>query len=61
MKKGGSIQYTVVDISELMVEQARKLNKNWIERNQVRFYHTNGVTIPVNDQSFDTAFSINTI
>lgn len=53
--------YTGIDISELMVKEARLKNKHWIDRDRADFQQTNGVSIPFEENRFDVVFSVNTI
>jgi len=61
LQKGSDIRYTGIDISELMVEQAMEINKEWIHMGKADFLLTDGRSIPLENGRFDTVFSVNTI
>lgn len=56
-----SIKYTGCDFSEIMVDEARKCNENYILNGQAKFIHADANELPFNNESFDKVFSINTI
>jgi len=56
-----SVRYTGIDISELMVAEARRINAKWVEKGMADFVLTDGNTIPFEMNRFDTVFSVNTI
>lgn len=56
-----SITYYGCDYSELMIEEATKLNKPYIETGQVKFFNTSADQLPFQAHSIDKAFTINTI
>ncbi|MFT4032089.1 MAG: methyltransferase domain-containing protein [Siphonobacter sp.] len=52
-----NLEYTGIDISETMVQEARRFNAP----DRITFDITDGQTIPFPDHSFDKIFTINTI
>lgn len=56
-----SINYSGCDISELMVEESRKLNQSYMDKGRARFELTSGNLIPYPDQYFNKVFTVNTI
>lgn len=55
------LQYTGVDFSAVMVEEAKKINTAWINKGQVKFILSNAAALPFADAAFNKIFSINTI
>ena len=55
------VQYTGVDFSAVMVEEAKKLNAAWIYKGQAKFILSNAAALPFADATFNKIFSINTI
>lgn len=56
-----SIHYIGCDFSEEMVEEANKLNLEYIEQGKAKFINANADKIPFDNQTFDVVFTINTI
>ncbi len=56
-----SISYSGCDFSELMVEESRKNNQEWIANQQAEFVHTNGISLPFDEHTFTKLFTVNTI
>jgi ubiquinone/menaquinone biosynthesis C-methylase UbiE len=56
-----SITYAGCDYSELMVSASIKLNEIYIANGQAAFYTADADKLPFANESFDKAFSINTI
>lgn len=56
-----SIKYTGLDFSELMVEEASKRNKKFIEEGRAQILFGTADNIPFKDESFTKVFTINTI
>lgn len=56
-----SIHYSGIELSKRMVREGEKNCKELIRLGKVLFYHTDGNTIPLKDNSFDVVFSVNTI
>jgi ubiquinone/menaquinone biosynthesis C-methylase UbiE len=55
------IMYTGCDYSELMVDEANKLNKSFVEKGVVKFYHAAADRLPLQDNFFNKIFTVNTI
>jgi len=60
-KKNQDIFYKGIDISELMVAEAKSLHVEHIASNMAIFERTNGEIISDKDNSFDAIFTVNTI
>lgn len=56
-----NIQYTGCDFSELMVEESKKLNADWISRGKANFIFSDATSLPFANNSFNKIFTINTI
>jgi ubiquinone/menaquinone biosynthesis C-methylase UbiE len=56
-----SIKYTGLDFSATMVNEAIKLNQQWIESGQVRFLLGAAGAMDFPDNSFDKIFTVNTL
>ena len=56
-----NIRYSGVDISETMIQEARRINAANVESNQVSFIQTDGEVLPFENQQFDHIFTVNTI
>lgn len=61
MSHVGALQYTGLEMSELMMEEARRINQKWIENGQAAFFLYDGAQPPFGDNSFDRVFTVNTI
>lgn len=59
--KTNDLYYKGLDISELMIEEAARINRSLVESNKASFVHYNGSDIPFGDDSFDAVFTVNTI
>lgn len=59
--KGSQIFYHGCDYSELMINEAIAINKEWIEKNQVRFTHSHANSLPFKNGTFSKLFTVNTI
>ena len=53
--------YTGCDFSELIVEEAQKLNATFIENRKAEFFHGDVNALPFENEIFDKVFTINTI
>lgn len=60
LQQATSIRYVGLEISELMQQEAIKLNKKH-SNSDVRFELFNGKTIPFYEKRFDKIFTVNTI
>lgn len=56
-----SIRYTGVDFSELMIEEAKEINSEWLEKKRAEFVLANVEKLPCKDHSFTKIFTINTL
>ncbi len=61
LQKDSSIKYTGADFSEVMVEEAKKINAKWINNGQAIFVFADVAALPFDDASFNKLFTINTI
>lgn len=61
MSQTGALQYTGLEMSELMMQEARRINQKWIENGQAAFFLYDGDQTCFNDNSFDKVFTVNTI
>lgn len=61
VEKDSSIQYTGADFSEVMIKEAERINAAWINNGQARFVLSDVASLPFADNSFNKAFTINTI
>ncbi len=61
MAKANDLRYYGLDISETMVQEARKINAALMSRYAVSFEHYDGQHIPYDDHTFDRIMTVNTI
>jgi len=61
LKKAEKLQYEGIDISELMIQEAVRINKSPIANKQAVFTLYDGTIIPFEQESFDAVFTVNTI
>lgn len=61
LKQYNSVKYIGCDYSELMVEEATKLNKQFVENGQAQFNLSSAENLPFNEETFNKLFTINTI
>ncbi|MGN7784631.1 class I SAM-dependent methyltransferase [Niabella sp. 22666] len=61
LNQADRLQYTGLEMSELMMEEARKINRQWVENRQAAFFLYDGDQTSFNDNSFDKVFTVNTI
>ena len=54
------IRYTGIDFSPLMVEESKQRNSNYVTTGQAAFIEANLEALPLDDNSVDKAFTINT-
>lgn len=59
LNKAANIQYTGIDISETMNQEAKRLNKQFGD--QVNFVLYEGKKLPFQDKTFDKIFTVNTV
>lgn len=56
-----SIDYTGLDFSPLMVEEANRMNHEFVEAGKVRFHLGSADALPFEEDSFTKIFTINTL
>ncbi len=56
-----NLQYTGLEISETMQQEARSLNKELLKRHPIDFLIYNGVEFPFKEECFDRIMSVNTV
>lgn len=56
-----NIKYYGLEMSELMFQEARQINRNYVSQKQAFFSIYDGNTIPFEDDSFNKVFTVNTI
>jgi ubiquinone/menaquinone biosynthesis C-methylase UbiE len=56
-----SLKYTGIDFSELMIEEAGKINEKWVKNGQVDFILAAAENTPFTPGSFNKVFTVNTI
>lgn len=56
-----AVHYDGLEMSELMHEEAKKINATFVEKQQASFHVYDGEVIPFPDNSFDRIFTVNTI
>lgn len=61
LKKRQSLRYHALDISELMIKEAERLNSERVEANEASFSLYDGMNIPFANDLFDRIFTVNTI
>jgi len=61
LQKHNCIKYTGIDFSDVMIEQAKKINEEWINNGQAKFVLEDVAALPFNNGSFNKIFTINTI
>jgi ubiquinone/menaquinone biosynthesis C-methylase UbiE len=59
LNKAQNIQYTGIDISETMHNEAKRLNEEF--KNQAGFVLYEGLKLPFEDKKFDKIFTVNTV
>lgn len=60
-EKAPELIYKGIDISELMVREATRINEFSVNKGNAEFIHYNGKDIPAKDGSFDAVFTVNTV
>jgi ubiquinone/menaquinone biosynthesis C-methylase UbiE len=56
-----NIKYYGLEMSELMFQEARQINRNFVSQKQAFFSVYDGNTIPFEDNAFNKVFTVNTI
>ncbi|MEL1255811.1 class I SAM-dependent methyltransferase [Flavobacterium sp. DGU38] len=60
-EQAGNLKYYGLEMSELMFQEARRINRNFVSQKQAFFSLYDGNTIPFEDESFNKIFTVNTI
>ena len=55
------LKYYGLEMSQLMFQEARQINRNFVSQKQAFFSLYDGNTIPFEDELFDKIFTVNTI
>jgi len=61
LQQKNNLIYHGLDISELMNKEAKRINQQFVDRQQATFYLYDGLNIPFTDNYFDRVFTVNTI
>lgn len=61
IKQSKGISYSGLEISEVMQQEAIRINKKYLEENRISFELYDGENIPYKDDTFDKVFTVNTI
>lgn len=56
-----NLKYYGLEMSELMFQEARQINRNFVSQKQVFFSLYDGNAVPFEDEFFDKIFTVNTI
>lgn len=56
-----NLKYYGLEMSELMFQEARQINRNYVSQKQAFFSIYDGNTIPFQEASFDKIFTVNTL
>jgi ubiquinone/menaquinone biosynthesis C-methylase UbiE len=60
-EKDENLKYYGLEMSELMFQEARQINRNFVSQKQAFFSVYDGNVIPFEDEFFDKIFTVNTI
>lgn len=60
LSKANDLNYTGLEISSLMSEEAKKINHQFLQKD-VQFLLYDGMKLPFEDSQFDAVFTVNTI
>jgi len=60
-EQGENLKYFGLEMSELMFQEARQINRNFVSQKQALFSLYDGNKIPFEEDSFDKIFTVNTI
>ncbi len=61
LNKANQIEYTGLDISDLMQEEAQQLNQKHVHNQTASFHLYDGETIPFENEKFDKVMTVNTL
>uniref|UniRef100_UPI00374405E2 class I SAM-dependent methyltransferase n=1 Tax=Flavobacterium araucananum TaxID=946678 RepID=UPI00374405E2 len=56
-----NLKYYGLEMSELMFQEARQINRNYVSQKEAFFSIYDGNTIPFQEASFDKIFTVNTL
>jgi len=56
-----NLTYRGLEVSELMNKEAKRINRQFVDRQQAAFLLYDGLNIPFTDSYFDRVFTVNTI
>jgi ubiquinone/menaquinone biosynthesis C-methylase UbiE len=56
-----NLSYKGIDISDLMIQEAGRINESLVQKGSAEFIHYNGMDIPFENDSFDSVFTVNTL
>jgi ubiquinone/menaquinone biosynthesis C-methylase UbiE len=61
LQQKNNLVYHGLDISELMSKEAKRINQQFVDRQQATFYLYDGLNIPFPESFFDRVFTVNTV
>ena len=61
LEQAENLKYYGLEMSELMFQEARQINRNFVSQKQAFFSLYDGNKIPFEEESFDKIFTVNTI
>lgn len=61
LEQGENLKYYGLEMSELMFQEARQINRNFVSQKQAFFSLYDGNVIPFQEAHFDKIFTVNTI
>jgi len=61
LEQAENLKYYGLEMSELMFQEARQINRNFVSQKQALFSLYDGNKIPFEEDSFDKIFTVNTI
>lgn len=61
VQRNGNIKYTGLDISPLMIDEAGKLNRKYVDEQTAEFVLYDGKKIPFEENSFNRILTVNTV
>ena len=60
-KMESTVNYTGCDFSNIMVEEACKINEQYIKKEKAKFIFASADELPFKEETFDKVFSVNTL
>ncbi len=61
LHSANNLSYQGLEISTTMLEEAQRINKNFLDNQQAQFHLYDGQHLPFSDQSFDRIMTVNTL